>query len=74
MLKPHTFANQDARFSGLVPEGWAEARPGEFKRGASEADPTALIQVGVPGLPVGALVELLLPELGLQALPEPAGL
>ena len=41
-LKP--YINEDAGFGSVVPEGWAEHRPGEFKRGASEADPTALIQ------------------------------
>ena len=49
-------------FESVVPEGWSEERPGEFKRGASDDDPTALIQVGIRGFTVDALVEMLLPS------------
>jgi SagB-type dehydrogenase family enzyme len=70
-MKHKRYVNQDAGFKSIVPEGWTEDRPGEFKRGASEDDPTALIQVAIPGLTVDALVEMLLPQLGFEALPEP---
>ena len=72
-MKHKPYVNQDAGFGSIVPEGWTEGRPGEFKRGADEDDPTALIQVGIPGFTVDALVELLLPDLGLEALPERTG-
>ena len=67
------YTNLDSGFSGVVPEGWIEKRPGEFGRGNSDADPTFLAQLGVPGATLALVTELLLPKLGLTALPERAG-
>jgi len=72
-MKHKRYVNQDAGFSGAVPEGWSEREPGQFLRGASEADPTFLVLAGAPGIPVDALVGMLLPQLKLEALPEPSG-
>ena len=66
------YTNEDAGFSGLVPEGWNEKRPGEFGRDESEADPTFFAQLGIPGMALDVVIELLLPRLGLEALPERA--
>jgi glutamine amidotransferase-like uncharacterized protein len=67
------YTNKDAGFSGVVPEGWIEKRPGEFGRGDPDTDPTFLVQLGVPGATVDLVSELLLPKIGLEALPERAG-
>jgi hypothetical protein len=67
------FTNQDAGFSGVVPEGWLEKEPGQFGRGTSEADPTFLVQLGVPGATVDLVTQLLLPKIGLEALPPSTG-
>ena len=50
-----TFTNRDIGVSGLVPEGWEEKGSGEFLRGASETDHTALVQQGIPGVTVEQL-------------------
>ena len=57
------YTNEDAGFSGVVPEGWAEQETGQFVRGASETDPTFLVLAGAAGLAVDDLVEILLPKL-----------
>lgn len=67
------YTNKDAGFSGVVPAGWIEKGPGEFGRGDPDTDPTFLVQLGVPGATVDLVSELLLPKLGLEALPESAG-
>ena len=72
-MKHRRYVNHDAGFRSIVPEGWTEGRPGEFQRGTSEDDPTSLVQVGIPGFTVDALVEMLLPELGFEALPACVG-
>jgi hypothetical protein len=56
-----------------VPAGWIEREPGQFGRGASEADPTFLVQLGVPGATVDLVTSMLLPRLGLEALPPSSG-
>jgi hypothetical protein len=71
LFMPYT--NKDAGFNGVVSESWIEKRPGEFGRGNSDTDPTFLVQQGVPGATVDMVTELLLPKLGLAALPERAG-
>jgi len=68
---PYTSA--DAAFSGVAPVGWAEKEPGQFGRGASETDPTFLVQLGVPSATVDLVTSLLLPKIGLEALPPRAG-
>jgi hypothetical protein len=67
------YTNKDAGFSGVVPAGWIEKGPGEFGRGDPDTDPTFLVQLGVPGATVDLVSELLLPKIGLEALPERAG-
>jgi len=67
------YTNKDSGFSGVVPQGWVEKRPGEFGRAMSETDPTFLVQAGVPGATVDLVTSLLLPKLGLEDLPERAG-
>ena len=68
-----TFTNRDIGVSGLVPEGWEEKGSGEFLRGASETDRTALIQQGIPGVTVEQLKGLLSPKLGIEKFPERIG-
>ena len=41
------YTNEDAGFSGVVPEGWIEQETGQFVRGASETDPTFLVLAGL---------------------------
>jgi len=72
-MKYKCFTNQDAGFSGVVPEGWLEREPGQFGRGASEADPTFLVQLGVPGATIELVIQLLLPKIGLEGLPSSVG-
>ena len=45
-----TFANPNMGIKGLVPHGWSETRPGEFRRSPWNDDPTLLVQVGIPRL------------------------
>ena len=72
-MKCRRFTNQESGFGGVVPEGWREREPGQFGRGVSEADPTFLVQLGVPGATVDLVTQLLLPKIGLHALPPSAG-
>jgi hypothetical protein len=67
------YTNKDSGFSGVVPAGWIERRPGEFGRGDPDTDPTFLVQQEVPGATVALVTELLLPKIGLEALPERTG-
>lgn len=67
------YTNTVSGFRGIVPEGWIENGPGEFGRGDPDADPTFLVQSGVPGATIDLVIGLLLPKLGLEALPERAG-
>ncbi|MBN2472031.1 MAG: beta-lactamase family protein [Anaerolineae bacterium] len=66
---------EDAMFGlqGLVPEGWSQASPGVYARGAGMGDLTTLIQQAAPGITADELATALLPNLGLEALPEPSG-
>ena len=67
------FSNETFGIQGVVPEGWAEAAPGVYRRGASAADLATLIQQAAPGMTVDGLAGVLLPQLGLEALPESVG-
>ena len=49
--------------TGLVPDGWQEAAPGVYQRGATPSDLTALIQQAAPGMSVDQLAAALLPNL-----------
>jgi len=72
-MKQKQFTQQDAGYSGVAPEGWTETEPGQFGRRETEADPTFLVQAGVPGATVDLVTQLLLPKIGLEALPPSAG-
>lgn len=67
------FANEVLGIEGVVPEGWSEASPGVYARGAAMGDMTTLIQQAAPGMTVDALAAALLPGLNLTELPEPSG-
>lgn len=58
---------------GLIPEGWSEAAPGVYARGASAMDLTSLIIQAAPGMTADALSGVLLGQLGIDALPESTG-
>jgi SagB-type dehydrogenase family enzyme len=72
-VKLKIFHSEDLGISGVVPEGWAERRPGEVARGASPVDPTALFQQGFAGTSIKDLKEGLLPHLGIDVFPEQVG-
>lgn len=72
-MKFKTFTNEDIGIGGVVPEGWVEKSPGEFRRDMSDTDQTVLIQQAVPGVTVEQLKTLLTPQLGLKELPESVG-
>jgi len=46
VLEP--FTNEESGFSGLVPAGWTEASPLNYRRGVTALDPTVLVQDAVP--------------------------
>jgi len=57
------YANEDLGISGLVPEGWAEVKPGQFQREPGK-DPTWLGQVSFQGATIEqALADWNLPEI-----------
>ena len=56
-----------------MPEGWPEAAPGIYARAASALDGVSLIQQAVPGMGAADLGELLISQLGIDALPEALG-
>ena len=72
-MKLKTFHSENLGIRGVVPEGWAERRPGEVARGASPIDPTALFQQGFAGMSIKDLKEGLIPHLGIDAFPEQVG-
>jgi len=67
------FTSEAFGISGVVPEGWAEAAPGMYARGANATDPTVLIQKSYPGTTLDQINAALLPQLGLEELPESVG-
>jgi hypothetical protein len=70
ILSPYT----DEVFSiqGVIPDGWTKAAPGIYARGQSASD-AALIAQQSAAAPVDAVVQSLLPQLQLEALPESSG-
>jgi pimeloyl-ACP methyl ester carboxylesterase len=70
-LVPYT--SEAFGISGVVPEGWAEAAPGMYARGANATDQTVLIQKSYPGTTLDQINAALLPQLGLKELPESVG-
>ncbi|MBN2471732.1 MAG: beta-lactamase family protein, partial [Anaerolineae bacterium] len=67
------FTSENFGIQGVVPEGWSEAAPGVYARGAHMGDLTSLIQQAAPGMTSDALAAMLLPSLNLTELPEPSG-
>lgn len=69
-LVPHE--SQTFGLTHLVPDGWMEAGPGIFARGASAQD-AVLLGVQAAPMPKDQLLNLMLPQLGLDEAPEPIG-
>jgi CubicO group peptidase (beta-lactamase class C family) len=64
------FTDEDFGVAGVIPEGWSEAGPGVYARGDGSSDITTLIIQAVPGMTAQALTGVLLPQLGIDALPD----
>jgi hypothetical protein len=62
------FFNDDHGISGVVPAGCTESSPGNFDC----PDLAVMVQQAYPG-PLEELVDLLLPQLSVEQLPEPVG-
>jgi formylglycine-generating enzyme required for sulfatase activity len=60
------YSSEAFGISGVVPDGWAERKPGQFHRGVPGSDPTFLGQVAFPGATIEQVV-------GTMGLPEPVG-
>ena len=56
--------------TGLAPEGWTEASPGVWLRQNEATDPTLLAMQAVDAA-ASAVVQSVLPQMGISALPEP---
>jgi len=54
---------EESGFSGLVPAGWTEASPQNYRRGLTALDPTTLVQDAVP-MTADELFSLLAKQLG----------
>ena len=65
---------EDATFGirSVVPEGWTTVAPGIHDRAGSPGDPTRVGLQSVPGT-IAALWPSLMPQFGLDAVPEPVG-
>jgi hypothetical protein len=63
------FASEALGMAGLAPEGWAEGAPGRFSRG----DLATLVQQAAPGMEAADVTAALLPQLGVEALPDSLG-
>jgi pimeloyl-ACP methyl ester carboxylesterase len=67
------FTNDTFGISGVIPQGWAEAAPGVYRRGESALDPVALIQQVAPGTDVQTLLTTLQSQLRLETMPDSVG-
>jgi CubicO group peptidase (beta-lactamase class C family) len=67
------FINETFDIQGVAPEGWDEVSPGVYTRGATPTDETTLIQQAASGMSADQLGGLLVSQLGIDALPAPAG-
>jgi len=72
-LRLVSFTNEDFGIGGVVPEGWAEIAPGVYARGQGPTDLTRLIQQAAPGATAAQITAALLPQLGIEELPESSG-
>jgi len=68
-LVPYT--NEEGGFTGLVPEGWTEGPPLNFKRASSALDPTTFVQDSAP-ISADELFGVLSAQLGLDSEMEPS--
>jgi pimeloyl-ACP methyl ester carboxylesterase len=68
-LIPYT--NEEEGFTGLVPEGWTEAAPLNFKRASSALDPTTFVQDSAP-ITADELFGVLSSQLGFDPEMEPS--
>lgn len=67
------FSSETFGVQGVVPDGWTEAAPGVYARGASATDFTSLIIQAAPGMSADQLSNVLLGQLGIDALPDSTG-
>lgn len=67
------FTNEAMGIEGVKPAGWDEMAPGVSNRGESATDLVRLIQQAAPGMTVDTLSAALLPQLGIDALPDSTG-
>jgi len=67
------FTDDALGISGLVPAGWTITAPGIFARGANANDLATLIQKSYAGATTDDLLGALLPQLGLETLPDSTG-
>jgi SagB-type dehydrogenase family enzyme len=73
-MKRNPFTNQDICISGVVPDGWVQAQPGLWLRHASETDLTHLVQQRMGGLNCDDVMTMVVPQEGLEAIPEQTGI
>ena len=71
VLEPYT--SEELRISGVVPSGWAEARPGLFGRAESAQDMAALKVAAEPTASAAELLEAVNEGYGLTEPPESTG-
>jgi pimeloyl-ACP methyl ester carboxylesterase len=69
VLVPYT--NEEEGFTGLVPEGWTEGPPLNFKRASSALDPTTFVHDSAP-ISADELLGVLSPQLGFDPALEPS--
>ncbi len=58
---------------GIVPEGWTQIGDGQFRRAASETDPTMLFERAFAHVDGAVVKDVLAREIGLDAFPERVG-
>jgi len=68
-----SFQNDVHALQGIRPDGWQEAGPGIYARAQGVLDLTTLIAQSAPGFTAQQLGNQLLPQFGLDALPESVG-
>ncbi|MGQ9555101.1 MAG: serine hydrolase domain-containing protein [Anaerolineae bacterium] len=64
------FTNEAMAITGLAPTGWSEIAPGVYNRGQGPTDLARIIQQAAPGATADQITAALLPQLGVQSLPE----
>jgi CubicO group peptidase (beta-lactamase class C family) len=69
-IKLEPFTSDDFGICGVVPAGWTEAAPGVYTPAANTADGTFLIQKSYPDMTLAQINAILLPQMGLEELPE----